>query len=384
MPRAVRVIDLFTGAGGLTLGWHQAADELGIDLQTVAAVELDAVAAASYRANFGGGKQYVGAIQAWLEEEETPPADVIIGGPPCQGFSSLGTQDIHDERNFLWEKYAETIRRSRPAYFVMENVVPFLKSPQFRAFEDATRPGGMIEDYVLEAFNLSAADYGAAQNRRRAVVIGRRRELPGIGAPVTTHAGNHRTVRDAFLGIPSEVSGVELPQCATFADGIPGTFMSKDLHLGRNYTELSLRRFRTIPAGGNRFDIPEDLLSPCWRKHKTGTGDVMGRLRWNSPSVTIRTEFFKPEKGRYLHPEKDRAITHFEAARLQGFPDDFLWCGSKVAIARQIGNAVPVQLGEAVARHVLTSLDVSQDSRGPDSSYDFAQSSFGTTHGAYV
>lgn len=359
MARTVRVIDLFTGAGGLTLGWHQAAEELGIHLQTVAAVEMDSVAASSYRANFGGGQQYVGAIQAWLEEEETPRADVIIGGPPCQGFSALGNRDIHDERNFLWEKYAETIRRARPAYFVLENVVPFLKSPQFQAFEDATRPGGMIEDYVLEPFNLSAADYGAAQNRRRAVVIGRRCGLPPVGEPKTNHDEKHRTVRQAFLGIPSEVSGVELPEFYSQpvrAARVPGPFMTKDLHLGRNYTELSLRRFRAIPAGGNRFDIPDELLSECWRKHKSGTGDVMGRLRWDSPSVTIRTEFFKPEKGRYLHPQEDRAITHFEAARLQGFPDDFQWCGSKVAIAKQIGNAVPVQLARSVGIVVLAEL----------------------------
>lgn len=357
MARTVRVIDLFTGAGGLTLGWHKAAEELGIHLQTVAAVEMDSVAASSYRANFGGGHQYVGAIQTWLEEEETPGADVIIGGPPCQGFSALGNRDIHDERNFLWEKYAETIRRARPAYFVLENVVPFLKSPQFQAFESATEPGGMIEDYVLEPFNLSAADYGAAQNRRRAVVIGRRRELPAVGVPAATHLGKHRTVRQAFVGVPSEVAGVELPEVGSqhvLGDGCPGTFMTRELHLGRKYTELSLRRFRAIPAGGNRFDIPEELLSPCWRKHKSGTGDVMGRLRWDSPSVTIRTEFFKPEKGRYLHPVEDRAITHFEAARLQGFPDDFRWCGSKVAIARQIGNAVPVPLATAIGRQVLT------------------------------
>lgn len=79
----------------------------------------------------------------------------------------------------------------------------------------------------------------------------------------------------------------------------------------------------------------------------------MGRLHWDRPSVTIRTEFFKPEKGRFLHPEQPRAITHFEAARLQGFPDDFMWVGKKTDIARQIGNAVPVQLGEALSRHII-------------------------------
>lgn len=360
MLDVVRVIDLFTGAGGLTQGWHQAVDARGMVTRTVAAVEFDAAASATYRANFGPEGQYVGPIEAWLTDEEVPPADVIIGGPPCQGFSALGRRDIHDERNFLWEKYAEVIRASDPRYFILENVRPFLKSPQFSALERATAPDEILHDYELETLDLSAADYGAAQNRRRAVVIGRRRGLPPLGAPRKTHEGHWRSVRDAFTGVPSEVTGTDLPKMTTPRQGpcakIPGPFTSRQLHLGRNYSDLSLERFRAIPPGGNRFDIPDDLLARCWRDHRSGAADVMGRLRWDDPSVTIRTEFFKPEKGRYLHPEADRAITHFEAARLQGFPDDFLWCGSKVAIARQIGNAVPIPLAQAVGELVLDGL----------------------------
>jgi DNA (cytosine-5)-methyltransferase 1 len=96
-----------------------------------------------------------------------------------------------------------------------------------------------------------------------------------------------------------------------------------------------------------------DLLPPCWVKKPKGTTDVMGRLWWDQPSVTIRTEFYKPEKGRYLHPEEHRPITHLEAARLQTFPPEFLWCGSKVAIAKQIGNAVPTLLAQRIAEAVL-------------------------------
>jgi DNA (cytosine-5)-methyltransferase 1 len=103
----------------------------------------------------------------------------------------------------------------------------------------------------------------------------------------------------------------------------------------------------------NRFDIPDHLLARCWREHTSGSVDVMGRLSWDKPSVTIRTEFFKPEKGRYLHPTEHRALTHHEAARIQGFPDDYKWVGSKVSIARQIGNAVPIPLGRAIGQHLL-------------------------------
>jgi DNA (cytosine-5)-methyltransferase 1 len=118
---------------------------------------------------------------------------------------------------------------------------------------------------------------------------------------------------------------------------------------------MSLARYRAIPEGGNRFDLARnrpDLLPRCWADKPSGTADVMGRLWWDRPSLTIRTEFFKPEKGRYLHPEADRPITHREAARLQSFPDDFEFDGSKVQIARQIGNAVPPRLGAALARHL--------------------------------
>ena len=116
-----------------------------------------------------------------------------------------------------------------------------------------------------------------------------------------------------------------------------------------------LKRYALIPPGGGRFDLAEkapELLPDCWKNKKTGTTDVMGRLRWEEAAVTIRTEFFKPEKGRYLHPEADRPLTHLEASLLQSFPDSYLWCGTKLSIARQIGNAVPPALARAIAEQL--------------------------------
>ena len=112
-----------------------------------------------------------------------------------------------------------------------------------------------------------------------------------------------------------------------------------------------------MPPGGGRFDLPDELLPRCWREKPTGTTDVMGRMRWDAPSLTIRTEFFKPEKGQYLHPQWDRRARqagqpgdHPPGGRLlQDFPETFLWCGSKIEIAKQIGNAVPVGLAAAIA-----------------------------------
>lgn len=135
-----------------------------------------------------------------------------------------------------------------------------------------------------------------------------------------------------------------------------GPFRADELHVTRNYSELSLKRFRRIPMKGNRFDLPDELLAPCWRRHKSGSADVMGRLNWEKPSVTIRTEFVKPEKGRYLHPELHRAITPYEGALLQGFPADYLFVGSMTDIVRQIGNAVPIPLGEAIGKQLALNL----------------------------
>ena len=352
----IAVLDLFAGAGGLTAGFHVTSDRF----QSVRAVEMDLSAAASYEATFGARIVYAGTIQDWLKNEAIPSGvDVVVGGPPCQGFSTLGKQDIEDERNKLWEYYAETILRAGPKYFVVENVAAFAKSKQFQDFVDATSSVGKLRDYSFNYGVLNAADFGAAQNRKRAVLIGHHRDLPAPGMPEPTHAGRHRTVRDELGDVSETVSGIDLPVGREFefqGHSYPGYFNPHELHLGRRYLQLSLDRFARIPEGGNRFDLPEPLKAPCWVKHTSGSGDVMGRLHWTEPSVTIRTEFFKPEKGRYLHPTANRAITHYEAALLQGFPSSHRFVGSKTSIARQIGNAVPIQLGAAIARHLESRL----------------------------
>ncbi|MEV0106233.1 DNA cytosine methyltransferase [Nocardia sp. NPDC050799] len=350
-----RVLDLFAGAGGLTAGLHQSDDRFA----TVRAVEMDLAAAATYRTTFGD-LVYPGRIEDWLKDEEVPAVDVVVGGPPCQGFSTLGKQDADDTRNRMWLHYAQTVQRAQPRMFVLENVPQFLASPEFALFQRATRKGGRLADYTFETFVLNSADYGSPQARKRTVVIGRHRDLPASGAPPTTTT-RQRTVRDAFAGVPAAVTERELPdQHVEFAGrSFPGAFKTSQLHVTRKFEDRSLARFASIPRGGNRFDIPDELLSPCWRRHTTGSADVMGRLHWDRPSVTIRTEFFKPEKGRYLHPTENRAITHYEAALLQGFSEDHQWVGSKTAIARQIGNAVPIPLAAAIGRLIAGALESS-------------------------
>lgn len=343
------VLDLFCGAGGFTAGFHAAGG-----FATVRAVELDPVAAASFTASFGEDIVRVTPISDWLEDPDIPDIDVVIGGPPCQGFSTLGRQEAEDARNGLWRDYARAIVCARPRYFVLENVGAFLKSSQFADLRAATNRAGLLADYDFEAAVLNAADYGAAQARKRTILIGHHRDLPAPGMPTPTHIDRHVSVSAALRYVRREVTRIDLPdrQVVVAGRSQPGRFTTRELHVGRTYTELSLERIRHIPPGGNRMDIPTALRPPCWRNHHSGSLDVMGRLRLDRPSVTIRTEFWKPEKGRYLHPTEDRALTHFEAARIQGFPDDHRWVGSKTAIGRQIGNAVPIPLGRAIALHL--------------------------------
>jgi len=349
----ITVLDLFAGAGGLTAGFHEASSRY----RSVRAVEMDLAAAGSYEATFGKGIVFAGSIQDWLERETVPEVDIVVGGPPCQGFSTLGKQDVEDVRNSLWRQYAETIVRAKPKYFLVENVAAFARSTQFLDFQAATEKDGVLKDYAFQWDILNAADYGAFQARKRAVLIGCRRDVEPVALPSPTHKPvSYRTVREAFESVPATPDRDHLfAQTETKFGGRPyaGAFSPRDLHWSRNYSDLSLARFADISEGGNRFQIDESRLPECWKKHKSGSADVMGRLHWDKPSVTIRTEFFKPEKGRYLHPVEHRAITHYEAAILQGFPDTHRFIGSRTAIAKQIGNAVPIPLGAAIARQLL-------------------------------
>lgn len=347
-------MDLFAGCGGLTRGFHDASTET-LGFEVVAAVEHDIMAAATYAANFGRDRLHVLSIEDW-RDNDIPDADVVVGGPPCQGFSTLGKQDPEDKRNLLWREYMRVLIRVQPRWFVMENVAAFFKSQQWAMLQEEANSGSLT-DYELHHYVLNAADYGVPQVRRRAVVVARRRDVRMPDEPRRTHS------RDQWLTVAEELhplvpfvppGHVSLPGGRFGIKGVevPGSFKTAELHVTRSYESTSLERFAHIPKGGNRTNLPERLQSPCWRRHKSGSMDVMGRLYADRPSVTIRTEFFKPEKGRYLHPSENRALTLAEGALLQTFDLGDQWCGSKVAIARQIGNAVPVRLGTALARTI--------------------------------
>ena len=358
-----RLIDLFSGAGGMTLGFTRFT---GHSFEPVWANDFNEHAAKTYNANFGDHCT-VGDIVDILQDPNTkiPKADVVIGGPPCQGFSLLNKYRDGDPRKQLWRPFMEVVKKSEASIFVMENVPQLLESFEHGEIVEIARSLG----FKMRWAKLCAADYGVPQVRWRAFIVGCKFADPApVFPPKKTHfkpdngyrkafseefdiyisdPSPWRTVRDA-IGSLSEPVGTE----------IRDTMPPLDLHFGRKPTQKSIERYKAIPKEGmNRFDLYENaphLTPDCWVRKKSGGTDLFGRLWWDRPSVTIRTEFFKPEKGRYLHPVQHRPITHREAARIQSFPDDFRFVGSKIEIAKQIGNAVPPQLAARIADAVYT------------------------------
>lgn len=358
-------IDLFAGAGGLSIGLEKAGFKL------VAATDWDHWSCKTLRANHKDIIVHEGDIslidlQEFKEKLPISNVDMIVGGPPCQGFSALGKRFKNDPRNQLWRHYMRFVEYFLPKVFLMENVPELLKSQEFVEIKTMAEHLG----YTVEAKVLYAVEYGVPQKRRRAIIIGSRIGTPMHPKPTHYAPGQlsfdayqkelWRTVGDAIRDLPLEPTG-------------------ENWHVGRNPTAKSLARYKTIPPGGNRFNLPIDLMPNCWIKKKTGSTDVFGRLEWNKPSLTIRTEFFKPEKGRYLHPEAHRPITIREAARLQTFPDDYVLIGSHINVAKQVGNAVPCELARNIGLAILklfeaVSNEVKQESINvhPSFSGDFA------------
>ncbi len=343
----------------MSLGFSEA---FGQPFQPVWANDFNQYCVDTYNENFSPHCS-AGDLVEILEKEriEIPRADVVIGGPPCQGFSLLNKNRENDPRKELWRPFLDVVERSEASVFVMENVPQLLGTFEHGEVVGAAEALG----FMVWQDKLIAADYGVPQTRTRAFIIGCKYTDPSILFPLRkTHFNPNgkgstltrpfnkeeylptpqkwRTVRDAIGDLPP-------PEGTEFRNARPPL----DLHFGRNPTEVSRKRYRAIPSEGmNRFDlqrIAPELTPKCWIKKKSGGTDLFGRLWWDRPSVTIRTEFFKPEKGRYLHPEQHRPITHREAARFQSFPDGFRFLGSKTEIAKQIGNAVPPLLAARVA-----------------------------------
>ncbi|ROZ66248.1 DNA cytosine methyltransferase [Ramlibacter sp. WS9] len=348
-----RLIDLFCGAGGMTLGFVD--PRFGGSFECVFGIDSDWAAIKTHERNFRS-PALAADIEAWLDQSpQIPHVDVVIGGPPCQGFSLLNKNRLDDSRRELWEPFLRVVAASGARIFVMENVAELKSSPELKAL--VSRASEMGFETACEVLN--AADYGAPQHRKRAILVGWKSATipsppfpppPSHSDPALAGGTPWRTVRDAISDLPPP-EGVEIRHSPP----------PMNLHFGRSPTDKSVQRYKSVPPGGNRFDLQKNaraLTPDCWIRKTSGGTDLFGRLWWDRPSVTIRTEFFKPEKGRYLHPVQHRPITHREAARLMGFPDEFEFVGTKIDIAKQMGNAVPPQLAGALAKMVEEMLAV--------------------------
>jgi DNA (cytosine-5)-methyltransferase 1 len=318
---AFTFVDLFAGAGGFTLGLRRVGGVLDV------AIDADRDCVETLRTNTPAGSVVHGDVR---DHDHERKVDVVVAGPPCQGFSKLNRRRNGDERNVLYAEILRCVESTSPTCVVVENVPGFLQTEKATALAAALRQRG----YSVRSGVVNAADYGVPQRRLRALLCAARRGR-GLPWPNSTHtAPRHRTVADAFTLLPTTPDGA---------------------NWHRPYPRLSqLERIRSVPEGGSRRDLPADLVLDCWRE-TTGFSDVLGRLAWHKPAVTVRTEFFRPEKGRFLHPSEDRPITVREAARLQSFPDEFVFPEGQTltSVARQIGNAIPPRLAEAIGRAIL-------------------------------
>jgi DNA (cytosine-5)-methyltransferase 1 len=368
LPQRPRLIDLFGGAGGMTAGFSPL---FGHSFNPVWANDMNRDAAATYNVNFGDHCVVDDIVSLLLDPRIVPEADVVIGGPPCQGFSLLNKGRRIDPRKQLWYPFMEVVQRSGASVFVIENVPQLLRSIEHEQIMEYAQAIG----FTVCSAKLCAADYGVPQVRWRAFIVGCNFADPGsVFPPRRTHFKPRTADRLArtedtnlYVSNPSPWQTVwdaigDLPEPLGTQIGVEPPL---DLHFGRKPTDKSMVRYRAVPDQGmNRFDLQQrapELTPDCWVRKTSGGTDLFGRLWWDRPAFTIRTEFFKPEKGRYLHPTQHRPITHREAARLQSFPDAFRFHGSKSEIARQIGNAVPPLLAARIADSVMALVTVQGD-----------------------
>lgn len=366
----MNVIDLFAGCGGLSLGFMKAGYVVN------KAVEFDPAIAQTYSVNH----PEVNVIVDDIANVDTTgvfsrgDADVIIGGPPCQGFSMAGARIRHgfidDPRNYLFKHYFNVVKAVRPKAFIMENVKGMKNMQGGQIFEEILRLFSDPEEtdgapYHLFYKVIKASDFGVPQKRERLIIIGTL--IPDV--PFDTLWDDTKkevlqkypsffeptTVRDAISNLP-----------AVTADGIidnptPMTqyqrYLSCDAdtitnHTQSNHSKIAIDRMHKIGNGQNYTELNEEINS-------VHSGSY-GRLVWDEPAATITTRFDTPAGGRFIHPEEDRTLSPREAARIQSFPDNFIFTGARREISRQIGNAVPPKVSYFLALFIRRILDFEQ------------------------
>lgn len=370
MPKRQRLtaIDLFCGAGGLSEGFRQAG------YTVVAGNDIDAAAGLTYQATHPDADFILAPIQDVTVQRLCAVSgllpgelDVLLGGPPCQAYSVYNHQrGMHDARAGLFREYLRIVEGMRPKWVVMENVTGITSiagGSVVQTVKDELRALGYAVEYRI----LRAEDYGIPQERRRIVFIGNRLGLP-ITFPEPSHgpAGSgltpFTTIWDAIGDLPPLRNGERggaVPYAAKprhwfqqyARQGAAGTVTNHD---APRLSAVNEARMRHIPIGGSWRDIPFDLLPPGMQRAKRSDHTKRyGRMRPDGLSCTILTKC-DVHWGAYIHPHQDRAISVREAARLQSFPDSFVFQGSRTEQYVQVGNAVPPLLGRRIAESLLT------------------------------
>lgn len=375
------VLDLFCGTGALSYGL----EAYGPRFRTVGGIDLDAAAAQTAALNHPSAHIVCAPIeqmspQDMLAATTVRAIDVIVGGPPCQGFSSLRPSrglNLDDPRNALYRQFLKYVRVLKPRVFLMENVVGLLTVDQGRLMRQIVSAFTRI-GYRTDWRVLNAAMYGIPQKRERFFLIGVRHDLsfrdsPLFPPPLHRFSGKvigttikdkyvtnpdrglpAVTVRDAISDLPRLRAGEAKDTYRTPAkneyqaarrSGAPSRLT---LHEAADHNEKMLTVIRH--AGASIRSLPKGLVT-------SGYSSCYSRLDFDEPSTTITVKFTSPASSKCIHPVDDRAITPREAARLQGFDDAFRFCGSKTEIASQIGNAVPPLFGRAFAPVLEQMLD---------------------------
>jgi DNA (cytosine-5)-methyltransferase 1 len=348
----VTTVDLFCGAGGLSLGLQSA----GADCHL--AVDLDPNAVATYRKNLGDDVQAADVNSMSF----IPECDIITGGPPCQGFSSAGARRHGDDRNSLVGTYARMIAARLPLAFMFENVEGFLTA------EDGKRVIELLDPLIAAGYRIhlrkvNLAAFGVPQLRKRVIGIGGLGWDPVFPEPTHQPFGAPGATKFGSLSLPLTPTLQEALQGLPAAS-ITGPTTPSD-HLYRPLEGDDLQRARALRPGMTMRDLPEELWHPSYRRRayrrvmdgtpterRGGAPAGLRRLRWEEPSKAITgaatTEF--------IHPSEDRPLTVREAARIQTFPDTFDFCGPTRQKIQLIGNAIPPRFAEAIGRALFQQL----------------------------
>ncbi|MDR0967513.1 MAG: DNA cytosine methyltransferase [Rickettsiales bacterium] len=349
--KKLNLLELFAGVGGLSLGFEKTGG-----FNVVGALELEPQIAESYAKNNPDTKVFVGDICKLdinkVAKELNTNIDIIVGGPPCQGFSTRGKcLGKEDERNYLFKQFFKYTKFFNPKYFVIENVAAILGTAD-GYFLDLILNEAKKQGYTVNYGILNARYFGVPQMRRRAVFFGSKdKEIP---LPVEDKKAKQTTVWDAISDLAYLNSGEG--EFESDYKNKPQSEYQKELrknskklfnHIATTHSDVAIERLSMIPPEKGKEFLPKEHLT------KSTFGGTWGRLVKNEVSPTIVTRFDTPSNGQNNHPFLNRSITPREAARIQSFPDDFVFYGNKSSVIKQIGNAVPPKLAYAIAMAIL-------------------------------